>query len=685
MTARWRSPALLGPLVSAVYAATLGVVGSPFAAAVTVVSHGLMLAPGVLAFWLLSPGNWLMAATFGPVLGLAASATGMLALWALGFRGLWVMAGGGLLAAGAALPFAGLRGRWRWPGAARGDAAALLLLLLLVPLVVARPFSRVGQIRPEGQVYRAYFTADYVWRRALVAEIAKGDFPPKNPYYVDEPLHYYWLGHLPDAVEYRALADRASLDDWLLDSSVVVDAAFVAMIYGLARLVVEVPWAAAAGVAWAFLFTSFEGAAALWHIRSGAPPMYTWRDLNIDAVSRWMYGGMPIDGLHRILWYQPHHAMAYALGWIGLVLVARRREQHDRPVFLAAGCVFALCVLLSSFIALMVVLATAVYEGVRTVRRRAWYAALGNGAFAALPMAVAVAITAVLEYIDHQPGTLPVLRVGLNQLATQHVWLVTFLSGGPILFLGLVGVWRAWRVGLVGVWPFAAVVVSAVWVYFYLDIRDHQDVYVGWRVGHVLFIALAPFVGLVLLDAARARGWRALASWTTITVLAALAAPMVVIDFINTQDVENRAMGPSFRWTLVLTPPEREGLAWLKTHTNPAARVQVDPYSRHTDTWAYIPAFAERRMAVGLPLGLVPLRKYEEGSRRVRWLYDTDALGAYEFAARNEIDYVVVGPEERHDHPGVEQRFAQVPTLMPQVFHNDILSIYEVLRPGHLH
>jgi hypothetical protein len=46
--------------------------------------------------------------------------------------------------------------------------------LLIVPLVVGLPFAHVGEITPDGQAYRAYFTADYVWRRAVVIELAKG-------------------------------------------------------------------------------------------------------------------------------------------------------------------------------------------------------------------------------------------------------------------------------------------------------------------------------------------------------------------------------------------------------------------------------------------------------------------------------------------------------------------------------
>ncbi len=202
----------------------------------------------------------------------------------------------------------------------------LLLALLLVPLLVGRPFATVGAETPEGRVYRQYFTADYVWRRAVVAELAKGDFLPVNPYYIGDPLHYYWLPHLLSAVEHRAWPD-VDLDTLLLTRTVLVDAIFVAALYGIARLVVTVPWAALAGVACGFLTTSFEGLAAFWALDRDGRRWRLVRYLNIDAISRWYFNGMPIDGLQRILWYQPHHAAGYLLGMLGVMAVARRTPR----------------------------------------------------------------------------------------------------------------------------------------------------------------------------------------------------------------------------------------------------------------------------------------------------------------------------------------------------------------------
>ena len=33
--------------------------------------------------------------------------------------------------------------------------------------------------------------------------------------------------------------------------------------------------------------------------------------------------------------------------------------------------------------------------------------------------------------------------------------------------------------------------------YFFVNVRDHQDVYVGWRVGHFLFMAATVVIGVL--------------------------------------------------------------------------------------------------------------------------------------------------------------------------------------------
>jgi len=98
-------------------------------------------------------------------------------------------------------------------------------------------------------------------------------------------------------------------------------------------------------------------------------------------------------------------------------------------------------------------------------------------------------------------------------------------------------------------------------------------------------------------------------------------------------------------------------------------------------TWAYLPAFAERRMAAGLPISMVPLDKYEAVSARVRDVYtSSDARDAYRAAVELRIEYLVVGPPEREAYPSFERTLDQRPELFRRVFKNGSMTIYFIER-----
>ena len=673
---------VLGLITLALFGGLLASLGTIDSAIIGTAVQVVFIAPGIaiVARTQARGAGWLPTAAFGPVVGLGASSLVLLALWAAGGRGPWLIAAAPLAASLLAWPAARLRDRWRMPATLPGDARMLLLALLLVPVLVWKPFVNVGAERPEGKVYRQYFTADYVWRRAVVAEVAKGDFPPVNPYYVGDVLHYYWLPHLLSAVEHRAWPE-VDLDSLLLTRTVLVDAMFVAALYGVARLVVDAPWAALAGVLCGFLATSFEALAAWWALWREGAPLHFVRYLNIDAISRWYYNGMPIDGLQRILWYQPHHAAGYVLGLLGVIAVVRRRRVQDPAAFAVAGSLLAASVLISSFAGLMFTAVAVACELASTLKRRAWVAAAFNAPYAALPLALGAAVVTALEYVDQTPGTeLGVIRFGLNALSVRNFWQVTAMSFGPALLLGVAGVYVAWRRRAADVWPFLMVLPVAAWFYFFVDVRDHQGVYVGWRVGHLTFMALVPVVGLAFAGLGDVRGWRRRLAAGGVALVTALALPTTAIDAFSTQDIEPNGMGPAWKRTEVLSPAEQEGLQWLRTRTPTTAVVQVDTMARGAEMWAYIPAFAERRMGVGVPLSMVPLRKYEEGSRRVQWMYENDADSACALADRVGIDYVVVGEPERKAHPGVDTRWRARPDRLALAFQNPALSIYKVVH-----
>ena len=662
-------------LAAAAYLATYLAVADPLVLAFGLASQFLFVLPGVLILRAIAPGaGWLAAVSFGPLVGQALGSLVLTLLWITGAHGVWLLIAAPLLVSLLALPARRLAGRWTLPPVDFHDAMALSALLLIVPSIVGVPFAHVGEITANGQDYRAYFTADYAWRRAVVSEVAKGDVLPVNPYFGGDALHYYWMPHVLSAAQYRFAAAWATLDELLLIRSISIDAMFIAFLYGMTRACRVRPWAAASSVAFVVLASSFEGLYALWDLARNGAPLRAVMNLNIDAVSRWYFQGIPIDGLQRVLFYQPHHAVGYVIGMIGLLAIALRTRGRDGVAFAIAGVCLGLSVAISSFAGLMVTAGAALFESAGLVRAFSMRRAIVHAIAAGVPLGLATALVFALRYVDN---TGSVVELTVNRVAVHDFWWVTFLSFGPVLILGAIAMIATRRephhLGI-----FGALAVASIIFYFFINVRDHQDVYVGWRVGHFLFMSAAVLIGALFnwLPSLRGSARRVALAGAVILFLAGL--PTSAIDIYNTQDITNHSEMPAGHWTLRLHPDDLQIFDWIRHNTDPKAIFQVDPVPRDPEHWAYLPAFAERRMAAGIPISMIPLAKYQEASNQIRLIFDEQPLLAYERAVRAKVDYVVVGPPEREAHPGVEERFNSIPDQMPLAFKNGSISIYEV-------
>ena len=655
--------------------------------------HGLLLTliaawftlPGVIFARFVydaSPGRGLAAVFVGPVWGYGASSIVLLAMWTAGIRGpallLAPLVTGAILAA-CAVP---LRGALSPPAFRAADVVAVCILVIITAGIIARPFSRVASPLPDGgRAYRAYFTADFIWRMAVAAELAKGDVPPVNPFHRNDYLHYYWLPHLLPAAEYREMRGVVSLEQILLANSVALDVTFVLFLYGFCRQWVRSPTALTAACVATLLCSSFEGTERLYYLWKDGGALDSLRMLNIDAMSRWIYRSLPVDGLHRVLWYQPHHATGYALGFSAMLVLVQARVPTSMRVFTLSGGLLACCLMLSTFSAIMLSAVASVVALVLLVPRGAWRTLLPAALAAAVPLGLATAAAMSLGYVDRNSGGL--VRVLVNPMAiTEPVWAI-FLSFGPLLLLSIVGTVLAVRRRATELLAIAAIIVVSFAFYFFVDLRGHQYVYVGWRAGHLLFVAFTVLTAYALQEIGRDTAARRATAGAVFVVLALLAVPTFAIDLYNTQDIDNREQGMGFRWTLVLDRDELEALAWIRAVTPQDAVVQIDPFPRDAYTWAYIPAFAERRMAAGLPISMVPLEKYEHASREVKAVFTAGSgAAAHKRAVDIGIDYLFIGQPEREANPQLVDRLGQRPDLFQPVFHNNTISIYFVERPA---
>jgi hypothetical protein len=672
-----------------------------FVAAV-VVSEAFVITPRPAALvllaaaaWAAAPGVALLAAVLrvrafqssaawclGPAVGLGVSVFGMLLLWSAGLKSGMTLLAGPLLTWGLAALVRRFDGvRVRMPVFDERDVAAVALALAMVPAITWTPYDHVREAVPDGEAYRAYFTADFIWAMTVTGELAKGEIPPVNPFLrgSGETLHYYWMAHFLSGVLYRSAASwGVSAEQVILSDGLAFGLAFVAFMYGLARMAGANPAFAALAIVLGFGANSYEGVNRIWVLSREGGSFETLKDYNIDAVTRWFYQGMPVDGLQRLLLYQPHHLTGYVMGLASLWLVGFAEDVTDIAVALSAGILLGLAFLFSTFTAVILGAAIGLLYAFRLISRQAWRALIPCAILGGGPAVVGALLTSILGYTDPKAGNL--IQVGLNPVATRQWPLMLFLSFGPLLIAGGAGLLRVKWVLREGAAP-AALAVAAFAFYFLTDVPDMEGVWVGWRSGHQLLIAFSVIAAAALTVAWRTRALR-VPVIAGLIVLCVPAVPTVAIDVYNAQDITNRNRGPNFPWTLVLSPGEREALEWLKRATPSDAVVQVEPVARGNTYWAYLPAFAERRMAAGLPGAMIPFRKFQEASDTVRIgiFMAASAADAHTMAVSLGVDYVFVGEVERKTYRTAVDAMAAQPALFPQAFKNDAVTIYAVAR-----
>lgn len=562
---------------------------------------------------------------------------------------------------------------WAWT---RGDTAALVLLLSLTAALAVPPFARVGQTEPNGsRLYRAYFTADFIWHMSLTAEIGKFQLPLRNPYLVDEPIHYYWgFFILPAVAAQRGPAVLHSVETSLKGNAIATGLLFTLALYVLARS--AVPRAAAAGiaVAIAFVAASAEGVYETWYLWSHNISLEYLRQTNIDAISFWRFHGLRIDGLPRCLWYVPQHMMAYTAGIMALV-VAGGAGAATAGAVLGAGLLLGASVLCNPLVGGLFAIGYAGTVLVHHARERA-LRRVPLHAIAILPVAGAIAWSAANHMLE---GSRHALTFGLEGLAAQAPLANLAVSLGPLLALAMLGLVVRVADAPVALAAPALVLAPVSLIVMHLVSLDVDIAYIGFRTGHIL-ICVA--VMLVARAAMRifAAGWLRPATAVLFVLALAIGLPTTAIDWYNARDTENRRRSiGGFRWTIELTRAQQDALRWLKRLTPATAIVQMEPVCRGRETWSLIPSFAERRMAAGLPISLLHVPAYDERSHEVQKMYATeDPLEARRIAERLRLDYIYADRVERTAYPRGVEKFDLHPELFPPVFANREVTIYSM-------
>ena len=554
------------------------------------------------------------------------------------------------------------------------DTAALCVVLLLVPGLMAAPYRNIGAADAEGRTYyRAYFTADFVWHVALTAELGRFTMPPRNPYMADRDLHYYWTYFLvPAAVTGFGTGSGRRGGGAEGQRGVHGDAAPRVESFCSPGRRGQPPWPPRSASCSSCWLRAPRGLRQSWISLSRGRPLSALREVNIDAITAWWYNGLRIDGVHRTMFYNPQHSLSGMLGLLGLLAAAEAGSRATSRAALASGVLLGLATTFNPFLgaAFSAIYGLAVL-GDAIVTRAPVRAIVAHWP-AAIPPVLAVA-WGILNQMGEGAGD--AVTIGWAGFARNAPVLTLLLGLGPVLVPALAGFLPAKRLPGQPARVALAGLLLGLFLFYFVVLSERS--WVGFRAGQIM-LAMLPLPLARLFDVLLASRIRPLAAVLALAILV-LGSPTTVVDTFNASDITNREMGPSFPWTLTVSPAQHQALAWVRANTPPRAIVQAEPIVRGRAHWSFIPTFARRRTSAALPISLLPEPEYEARSRRVQSMFtNPDMDGARREARRLRIDYLWVDRDDRDAYPEGVERLARTPEIFRPVFNNAEVTVYEV-------
>jgi hypothetical protein len=538
------------------------------------------------------------------------------------------------------------------PAHVASDTRALALTLLLATVVMWLPYRNLGRADDTGtRYYRAYFTADFFWHTALAAELGRYATPPRDPYMASREMHYYWTYFLlPSVVAHESPAPLNDVQRALKVNAGLSALLVIGMLYLFVRTAVPRPGAAAAAVAVGFLAASAEGTFVLQQLWHAGRPIVEVTDMNIDAITNWQFGGLRVDGLPRGLWYNPQHSFACALGLVAGLVAATGGARSSRGAIWLAGVSLGLSTCFNPFVGGVFSIIYGVSVALDALPYRNTVRTLLRHAQAALPVVVALGWCALNKVTS---GAADAVHFGFSGYAPHNTLVSLLLSTGPVLVTAVAGLWP-WR--SLPAQPARVAIVGMVLSLLLMHLLTlSEGSWVGFRTGQILLLML-PLLIARTFWALTAVGTQ----WTVAVAAIVLVAglPTTIIDTYNAQDIGNRRPGPGFRWTVPVTAAQQAAFAWVQAHVPENAIVQMEPMVRGRDHWSLIPSFAQRRMSAGLPISLLPVPEYVEGSAQVRQIYRTsDPREARQLAKERGIQYFYIDEEDRAAYPDGMEKF----------------------------
>lgn len=552
------------------------------------------------------------------------------------------------------------------------DYSVLGAMGLTVLGFLAIPFSHIGELTPDGHAYTWLFGFDFILRAAYAASITIG-LPIDHMHMAGVPLHMYLGGYVLPAFSYTLSGETVHLQAILMVTEILLDLMFIGCLLAFWRLFAKSTKALVVTAVMALVTYSYYGwviiARHFARLMPAAIATKLQDQVTFGAVSHLF---------QRLFMVEPQAIMALSVFLFVLLVVLSSDRRIGFALSFLLGLAIGVEFGIDSWLALTLAGWFAVVQLMRLWKHwgdgELWLQSLLVGATACILWSTYF----MVHMVDLSSGSLVSvhpywwgLKFGILQYAFEY---------GPMLPLGLFGLWLLWRSNRFRAASLGLIAAIAVCQDLFVGIAYLPHFRIGNRLLPIVLLAGAAW----LFEHARstpARKWAAMA-------MMILAVPTFVTDIYGASNVLDR------HDTWYVSSADLKACEWIRTHLPRTAIVQarpdyvgdywVDPSLRGEQEISLIPNFALRRSALGEEYSA---RSVCAGCDRLAMLREVDmdsmfrakgAAAVTSMTSKYKIGYLYVDPFSQSQYPD----FLSVLKSSPQfeeVYSQDSVYVFRVV------
>jgi hypothetical protein len=659
-------------------------IAPPAAILYTVATFLLFMLPGILVGPVLfgKGSAWLPERIiFGAIIGIAASGytaivVGVLYGWSP--KGI-VVAILGLSCACAAIgrvfrdhPLLPLPRKWT-----AADFTILSGMCLVVVLFVASPYLHVGKLTSRGYAYTWLFGLDFLWRSDAISAMTV-HLPPDLLWMTGNPVRMYLVGYAMPAFAYAAGGKLLPLHSIVLLTILGSALLMLASLYAFLRTLFSDTRVLASSAYLVLFAYSYYWVYAFVKRLVATPGVHT--GLLIDPKF-WNYDGVS-HLFQRSFLVEPQAALASSILLVMLSMLALIRYRLKS---IALGTFFGIC--------LGITFGTDALQGLIVV---AWFGLLylvrfirAKGRFQDEYLAFAAAVLSCGAI----SGSFFLL--GMYQLSTSHMvkfqfnsWIALFGIGffpvefGPLIFLGLWGMFRWWRQSR-GAFAWPLLLLAAI-VLLQVAFVAEPPVSTPRMADRLLPIVLLVFAAYLFRDL-----WSARLSGSNRTLTAGIllaALPTFFSDIYFTSNIQDPYT------TRYVRTQDQQACDWIRKNLPETAVIQGETQyfvgADHGEYLNLIASFSGRPQVLGWNTGAAVLVAdgWQICVRRIpdiqAMLDATDSSQLIRILQKYSINYVYVGPFEQERHKTLLGVIQSSPDQFREVYSQNEVHIFRYLTAG---